>query len=535
MIILKKTESLLLDVSTYVKLNRDPTTSIQTNYNKIIKNLKYKNEISEEEAKKLTIYNSSFPKLYGLPKIHKPDVPMRPIISSVNSTTYNISKYLSDILKVTFNNTNNYNIKDTFTFAIEMENIILPENYVLISLDVVSLFTNIPLNLVINILKLKWNKIKDNTKISNSNFMMLINFIFENNYFCFNDNFYKQIFGTPMGSPISPILATIILDHLLDIVIPKLPFKFPFIYKYVDDIICAIPSDNIQVTLTAFNSFHKNLQFTIEQEINNSVPFLDTKLIRLNDNKIILDWYQKDTASSRFLNFHSNHPKNQKFNTVIAMKNRIIHISHENFLQLNLKKLFNIFLNNGYPKHILNKLIYNSNIYDGPTEESNIQIIYKKLPFIDGLTHNIISIFKDFPNIKISKYNNFSNKSLFSRVKQKTPLMFSSNLVYELSCMDCPGRYIGQTTQWLKQRITQHKSDCKLRKNTCATVEHHLKTGHQFDFINVKILEQESNYKNRLFLEMCHINKNKNSINSKLDTNNLSNIYCNILHKLNNS
>ena len=39
------------------------------------------------------------PKFYGLPKIHKPDTPLRPIVSSCGSVTYGVAKELAKILK----------------------------------------------------------------------------------------------------------------------------------------------------------------------------------------------------------------------------------------------------------------------------------------------------------------------------------------------------------------------------------------------------------------------------------------------------
>ena len=98
----------------------------------------------------------------------------------------------------------------------------------------------------------------------------------------------------------------------------------------------------------SFNSFHENIQFTVEQEIGQCIPFLDTRVIRSEQNKIVLDWYQKGTASGRFINFFSNHLTNQKYNTVIAMKNRVTLISDEQFWQANLNKLFNIFIPQTY-------------------------------------------------------------------------------------------------------------------------------------------------------------------------------------------
>lgn len=53
---------------------------------------------------------------------------------------------------------------------------------------------------------------------------------------------------------------------------------------------------------------------------------------------------------------------------------------------------------------------------------------------------------------------------------------------------------------------------------------------HNFDFINVSILQQEPNLKKRMFLEMIHIGLNQNSINNRTDIDNLSNGYSNLLN-----
>lgn len=529
----EKTRTLLQDEKTYKKLLRDPTLSLQNKFNRLIKQLKEKGEITEQLFKHLTIYNSSCPKLYCLPKVHKQNIPLRPIVSSVNSITYNASKFLAGVLETMYGDTDGINVKDTFSFVNNVQNMVLPQNFELVSLDVISLFTNIPLDLIVEILKNDWEDLKEHTTLSYESFFKLVDFVFKNTFFTFDNEYYLQIFGTPMGSPISPILAKVVLDRLISDVTPRLPFTFPFLYKYVDDIICAIPTDKKQVTLDTFNAFNTAIQFTMECETDHSVPFLDTMVIRQENGAIILDWYQKPTASGRFLNYYSNHPKNQKLNTVIAMKNRVSHICHEMFLRDNLKKLYNIFLNNGYPKYLLKKLIYNSNFFDGPTDDNNQQPLkYRKLPHINGLTDRIVSFFKDFPEIKIAKYNTLTNAHLFSKIKDKTPDLLKSNVIYELPCLGCEGVYIGQTSQWLKQRITQHKSDCGLGKNSCAVVHHQQTTGHKFDFDRVKILDREDKLKSRLFLEMYHIQKSNNSLNYKSDTHQLSNIYCRILDKI---
>ncbi|XP_030752332.1 uncharacterized protein LOC115879578 [Sitophilus oryzae] len=326
---IEKTQELLKDSQTYIELKKDPTSSIQTAYNNLIKKIRNAKEFTDAEAKNLTIYNSVTPKLYCLPKIHKEDIPFRPIVASIKSTTYNISRQLADILKLAFENSNNYSVKDTFAFVDDIQTKRVPDGYVLISLDVISLFTNIPMELALEIVDDKWEQIKKVSKISKENFTKLLHFIFDNTYFIFNNKFYKQIYGTPMGSPISPVLANMVLDYTFDKVLTKLPFKFPFLYRYVDDIIAAVPKDSIELTVNIFNSFNEKIQFTVECEKENSVPFLDTRLIRQDDGEIILDWYQKPTASGRYLNFFSNHPTSQKYNTIRAIKNRVSYISHK--------------------------------------------------------------------------------------------------------------------------------------------------------------------------------------------------------------
>lgn len=83
-----------------------------------------------------------------------------------------------------------YNIKDTFSFVNLVDGVILPDNYVLISLDAVSLFTKIPLELIVNIIKEKWHLIQPHTSLSETNFLKLITFIFNKSYFCFNNTYY---------------------------------------------------------------------------------------------------------------------------------------------------------------------------------------------------------------------------------------------------------------------------------------------------------------------------------------------------------
>ena len=77
----------------------------------------------------------------------------------------------------------------------------------MISLDATSLYTNVPKTLVIPAIRNRWNDIAPNTLFSLDQFIHALEFVIDSTSFKFDDVYYEQIFGMPMGSPLSPILS----------------------------------------------------------------------------------------------------------------------------------------------------------------------------------------------------------------------------------------------------------------------------------------------------------------------------------------
>lgn len=255
---------------------------------------------------------------------HKPTLTLRSIVSCVNTPTTSLSTFVASILSTYLSACRNrYHVEDSFTFASYINEFRLPDGYVLISLDVVSLFSNVSLSLAVSAVEKKWDAIASHTSIPRDDFISIIRFLFESNYFVFNGNFYLQILGCPMGSSSSSPIAEIAMDFLLDDILADVPFCIPLMKKYVDDIICSVPEDKVSYILDRFNSQHHGIQFTMEEETNRSIPFLDTRVIRTSENRLILDWYQKPSSSGRYLHYHSNHTLSQKVNMILGLKNRI--------------------------------------------------------------------------------------------------------------------------------------------------------------------------------------------------------------------
>uniref|UniRef100_A0A8D8PWM6 Reverse transcriptase domain-containing protein n=1 Tax=Cacopsylla melanoneura TaxID=428564 RepID=A0A8D8PWM6_9HEMI len=200
--------------------------------NALVKKMRELDQINDLEKRKLTTYTSVAPKIYGLPKIHKPELKLRPIVSSINSPTYELSKFLVPVLKPLKNP--NYNVKNVFDFKHLFDNINVKDGYKFISLDVISLFTKIPTSLAIDLIMQKWDCVKDHTSLEKDLFEDVLKFCLGTSYFSYNDVFYTQD-SLAMGNPLSPIVADIVLDNLFDQILPEINSYCQLAIKYVDD------------------------------------------------------------------------------------------------------------------------------------------------------------------------------------------------------------------------------------------------------------------------------------------------------------
>lgn len=115
----------------------------------------------------------------------------------MTAPTYMLSKYVAAILQGSLKS--RYNTSSSFDFCQEIVNVTLPEDYILISLDVVSLFTNVPQEVVRQTIIDRWAEIK--TQINLDLFIEIVSFCMDASYFRFDGRFYRQTFGAAMGSP----------------------------------------------------------------------------------------------------------------------------------------------------------------------------------------------------------------------------------------------------------------------------------------------------------------------------------------------
>uniref|UniRef100_A0A672GD92 Reverse transcriptase domain-containing protein n=1 Tax=Salarias fasciatus TaxID=181472 RepID=A0A672GD92_SALFA len=95
----KQMDTMLQDSNTYEILKKDPTEDKKKALKSLLKPLLKKEKISKETYNHLIPTASITPRIYGTPKIHKPGTPLRPIVDSIGSVTFNLSKALVDLIK----------------------------------------------------------------------------------------------------------------------------------------------------------------------------------------------------------------------------------------------------------------------------------------------------------------------------------------------------------------------------------------------------------------------------------------------------
>jgi len=531
-----KARRMLNDKNTYKKVARNPTTRYEKESNAIIEKW-YKNlKISENTKEKLLTKNSTPPRIYFLPKIHKNERPFRPIVSYTNAPTYKLSKYLSEVLSKVLGK-KDYSINNSEDFVNKIKNKEVIAGHQILSLDVTSLYTNISIDLVMHTLKHYWKKIKEHTDLSYEELTEGIKLCLETTYFLYDKEYYQQIFGCAMGTPISATIANLVMELLEETCLKDLPTKPSFYYRYVDDIILTYPKEKINELLTIFNNYDKFLSFTHEDENSeNSIAFLDVLLTRQENNTINLNWYNKPTNSWRYIHFHSNHPLEQKGNIIHNTIRKARAIANEEFHSENMTKIKNAFIKNGYPRNFIDGIIRDSssNTDDnkGNDDKNNKQDTrYVKIPYNNKASKIFKKILKTYNITPAFSTSNTGNK-LCTNTKAAIRPLDRNNVIYRIDCNECDKCYIGCTSQPLKLRINQHKSDQSKKPNSTALARHSNEKNHTFNYEKTKILETEHHQKKRLLAEMLHIKTTNNACNSKKDTSDLPPQYDSIINKM---
>ena len=372
-------ETLLSDRDTYQPVLKSPFAKIERDLNSRLLVLKRQNKINETVYQKLRSTDGSPPAIRGSIKHHKPGFPLRPIVSSIGSALYNTSKFLSDILSP-IQNLNGYSVLNSSQFAKEVANMEISEDEVMVSFDVVSLFTAIPVNKACDYIRNKLNNditLPSRTSLTTDDIISLLDFTLSNNYFVYNNCVYKQVHGCAMGSPVSPIVANLCMEVVEELAINTSTVA-PRVWKrYVDDSFVIIKKDAVSSFHDTLNSIDPKIVFTIEEENNGQISFLDTLVSRKNGVAVI-DVYRKPTHTDRYLDFSSHHEIKHKVSAASTLLFRAANLpSTCEGKARETSHVTEALTANGYPSTVISNILKKKSAPTTPPPEELVSMFFK--------------------------------------------------------------------------------------------------------------------------------------------------------------
>jgi hypothetical protein len=432
----------LNDLNTYKRVNNFNLATQYIEYKKIINYISTKSLASKME---LTAFNNikqnnvTIPNFYVLPKLHKGIhdlnnirlVPTRPIVGATNWFTTPISIYLDTLLQPYIKSLKHI-LKNSTTLTEKLNLIDLntnqfSENCLLVSFDVKSLYTNMDINKIPNLLKQFSTEFDLNTDL----LLKLVEYVLSNNFIIYNEDIYKQINGIPMGTNAAVALANIYLYLLIDKYLIKQD-NVNFYHRFIDDLffIYNNSNNNLDILFNKINNIDPSLKFTKVVSKDN-LEFLDIniRIIYGLDNKKYLEYetHQKSLNKYLYLTPQSCHNLPTLKGFIKGELIRYNRLSSNPLFFNKIKELFKIRLfQRGYSfrflSNIFNEITYNKNKLNHPPKLSKVLPLTIPYSLRKNLT-KLPSILKQFEN----SFTKFLPGCKFIVVFSTTPSM--SNLL----------------------------------------------------------------------------------------------------------
>ena len=401
------------------------------------------------------------------------------------------------------------------------------------SYDVSALFTSVPVDPALNIIKdllEKDNTLKERTVMKVSDIILLLEFCLKNTHFSFQDQFYEQVEGAAMGSPVRPIVANLYMEYLEQKALSTVPTLPRFWYRYVDDTFVIHKEVHI-------NSVDPAIRFTVEDnKEDGSIPFLDTIVKPEADGTLSITVYRKPIHTVQYLQWDSHHHLSAKFSVIHTLSHRASTVcSKPELLQKEKDHLRKALTKCKYPKWALDKVEKRPNkstrqATDGGTTGAQPSTNEGKnkghivIPYTQGLCESIKKICGRY-GIQTHFKGGRTIKSLLVSPKDKDPMVNQSGAIYWYQCGDltCDDEYIGETSRTFGERYKEYL------KAPSAIHHHSCQTGHPTNLNNFQIIGREGHNLARNIKESIYIRVNNPTFNNNIGKCNLSHIWDRVL------
>ncbi|PNF31038.1 hypothetical protein B7P43_G17855, partial [Cryptotermes secundus] len=394
-------------------------------------------------------------------KIHKAGIPLRPIISSIGSPCYALAGFSHKILNHFAGKSDNF-VRNSADFVQLLKTVNLHSQDTLVSFDVVSLFTNVPVDEVLQIIE---NKLHDDVTVTEQSvlqveaIMELLEVCLRTTYFQVDDKFFQQKDGMAMGNSLSPIVSNIFMEHFEKLALDSAPYKPSLWLPYVDDTFVVWPHgpERLQTFFDHLNSLRPSICFTMETESNNAISFLDVLVIR-EKTALATQVYRKHTHTGQYLNFNSNHPPHVKRGLIKSLHDRASTICQDRRdLVREINNLRHDLPLNGYPKGFIDSVINSKGSSRPKKEESPLCSVY--IPYVKGVSEKFKRIGNRY-NIRTIFRTKHTLRNSLMKTRPKRDPQQTAQYVYSIPC-ECGRSYIGETGRPLAVRLREHRHNLK--------------------------------------------------------------------------
>ena len=202
--------------------------------------------------------------------------------------------------------------------------------------------------------------------------------------FSFNDTMYHPVDGISMGSPFGPILANNFLGSMKKILFDRFPKPYIYLCYVADTFVCFSSRNEALSFFQQLNDLHPSLTFTMDEEKDNQLLFLDV-LVERRLFVFITSIYRKPTFTGLYLSWDAFAPKSRKVNLIKCLTFRALKICSDNKIKSEFEQIKNLFLGNEYPEEVIvdtiNKTVHkfrNNIVPFGPPKYP----VYVRLPWI---------------------------------------------------------------------------------------------------------------------------------------------------------
>ena len=495
----------LLNTSTYKKLPEDPTNKQKNKLVNILKSIESEGGLNEDTYRKLYPTGAVSPKFYGLPKVHKLGNPLRPMVSSTGTATYNTAKELARILKPLVGSSTHH-VQNTRDFVEEIKEIRLKQGECIISYDVAALFTSVPIQPVINIIKEKFandTALHQRTSMTIDHITTLLEFCLRSTSFVFQGQYYQQMEGAAMGSPLSPIVANIFMESFEQQALDTAPHPPSLWKRYVDDTFVIQEEQHQEEFLQHINSIDPNITFTAETtRADGSMPFLDTLVTPQSDGSLATTVYRKSTHTNQYVQWDSHHAISNKYSIISSLLHRVKNLcSSQQLLDEEHSLIQKALLQCKYPNWAINRTKLKINTPEPSNRSSSIKTINRghiTVSYEEGLSESMKNICKRY-GIEVHFRSGKSIKDELVAPKDQDHLTKKSGIIYRCKCdrLECDEEYIGETARTFGERYKEHL------KAPSPIYDHYNISGHNITLNNFTIVGREEQNLSRLIKNQC--------------------------------